>query len=158
MKLELRTIDWASGMNCERRMPISVLGALSLALWLAISALGQSNAGELRLKVSDPAGLGVKSSVELASEANQYRQNFVTDDSGALAVNHLPFGIYRVSLEHAGFAPFSGSVEIRSAIPSRVRDQAGRSSAEYSSGREGRGDARRSPSYREHGAGRLPND
>src|SRR3984893_1775035 len=104
-------------MNCEKQITIRTLGALSFALWMAISVLGQSNQGEMRLKVNDPSGLGVKSSVELASEANQYRQNFVTDDSGALTVNHLPFGIYRVSLEHAGFAPFSGSLEIRSAIP-----------------------------------------
>jgi isopentenyl diphosphate isomerase/L-lactate dehydrogenase-like FMN-dependent dehydrogenase len=53
----------------------------------------------------------------MASEANQYHQDFLTDNSGALAVNHLPFGIYHVSVEHQGFAPFSGSVEIRSTIP-----------------------------------------
>lgn len=94
-----------------------VLGILSLTLWLAITAAGQSNAGELRLKVTDPAGLGVKSSITLASEANQYHQSFVTDDFGVVAVNHLPFGIYQLSLDHPGFAPFSGSVEIRSAIP-----------------------------------------
>lgn len=98
-------------------MTIRVLAALTLALWLAISVLAQSNSGELRLKVTDPAGLAVRISVELASEANRYRQDFVTDDSGALTVNHLPFGIYRVSVEHTGFAPFSGSAEIRSAIP-----------------------------------------
>ena len=93
------------------------LAALSLALWAAIPALGQSNAGELRLNVSDPAGLGVRSTVVLASEANQYRQSFVTDELGALVVNHLPLGIYRVTVEHAGFAPFLGAVEIRSAVP-----------------------------------------
>jgi hypothetical protein len=103
-------------MNGKKKLT-SKLGALSFGLGLAITALGQSNAGELRLKVTDPAGLGTKSSVVLASEANQYRQNFVTDDSGGLEVDHLPFGIYRVSVEHVGFAPFSGSVEIRSAIP-----------------------------------------
>jgi outer membrane cobalamin receptor len=104
-------------MNREKQLTISALGALGFVLWVATAALGQSNAGELRLKVTDPAGLGVRSSVELASESNRYRQNFVTDDSGALTVNHLPFGIYRVLVEHSGFAPFSGSVEIRSAIP-----------------------------------------
>ncbi len=104
-------------MNCEKQITIRTLGALSFALWLAVAALGQSNEGQLRLKVNDPSGLGVKSSVELASEANQYRQNFVTDDSGALTVNHLPLGIYHISAEHPGFAPFSGSLEIRSAIP-----------------------------------------
>ena len=80
-------------------------------------AAGQSNAGELRLKVVDPAGLGVKSSITLASEANQYRESFLTDDFGGLDVNHLPLGIYQVSVEHQGFEPFSQSIEIRSAIP-----------------------------------------
>src|ERR1700757_1076944 len=105
----MRATDRWHGMNCEKRITISMLGAVSFALWLAIPDLGQSNAGELRLKVNDPSGLGVKSSVELASEANQYHQDFLTDDSGALTVNHLPFGIYHVSVEHGGFAPFSGS-------------------------------------------------
>ena len=91
--------------------------ALNLAFWLASAACGQNNAGELRLKVTDPAGLGVKSSVELSSEANQYRQRFVTDEFGLLEVNHLPFGLYRILAERTGFAPFSGSVEIRSAVP-----------------------------------------
>lgn len=95
----------------------AALTALSLALCMAIPASGQSNAGDLRLKVTDPAGLGVKSSVTLASEANQYQQSFVTDDSGALEITHLPPGIYRIAVDHPGFAPFSDSVEIRSAIP-----------------------------------------
>ena len=94
-----------------------MLSALSFALWLTIPAAGQSNAGELRLKVTDPAGLGVKSSVALTSEANQYRQSFATDDLGTIEINHLPLGIYRISVEHAGFGPFSGSLEIRSAVP-----------------------------------------
>src|SRR5690348_3106211 len=105
-------------MNRKRVRGDALLAvALSVALWVAMPALGQSNAGELRLKVTDPAGLGVKSTVVLTSEANQYRQGFVTDDLGGLAVNHLPLGIYRVTVEHAGFAVFSGSAEIRSAIP-----------------------------------------
>ncbi len=45
--------------------------------------------GELRLKVTDPAGLGVKSSVELVSEANHYREAFLTDDAGDLVVKRL---------------------------------------------------------------------
>jgi outer membrane cobalamin receptor len=99
------------------RLLASVLGALNFMIWLTIPATGQSNAGELRLKVADPTGLGVKSSVAVTSEANQYRRSFVTDDFGILEVNHLPLGIYELSLNHPGFAPFSGSVEIRSAIP-----------------------------------------
>ena len=47
-------------------------------LFLALGGLplfAQSNTGELRLKVTDPTGLAVKSSVEMVSEANHYRQS-----------------------------------------------------------------------------------
>ena len=86
-------------------------------LLLLTAALAQSNTGELRLKVTDPSGLGVKSSVELVSEANHYRQSFVTDDAGELVVKRLPFGLYNLEVRHATFAPASQSVEIRSATP-----------------------------------------
>src|ERR1700688_507302 len=77
----------------------------------------QSNVGELRLRVTDPSGSGVKSLIEVVSEANQFRKTFVTDDSGSVAAKRLPFGVYRIQVEQQGFAPFSESVEIRSAVP-----------------------------------------
>src|SRR6202166_3167277 len=77
----------------------------------------QSNVGELRLRVTDPSGSGVKSSVELVSEANEFRKTFVTDDSGSVAAKRLPFGLYRIQVEQQGFAPCSETVEIRSAVP-----------------------------------------
>jgi hypothetical protein len=87
-----------------------------LVLWiLPLSA--QSNIGELRLKVIDPNGLGVKSSVELISEANHYQQSFLTDDAGALDIRRLPFGVYSLEVLHEGLAPSSKSVEIQSAAP-----------------------------------------
>src|SRR5271157_4028162 len=91
--------------------------AVSVFLLLLTAAFAQSNTGELRLKVTDPSGLGVKSSVELVSEANHYRQSFVTNDVGELAVKRLPFGLYNLEVRHATFAPASQSIEIRSAAP-----------------------------------------
>ena len=89
-----------------------------LVVFLLVASLfAQSNTGELRLMVTDPAGLAVKGSVEIISEANHYRQSLLTDDAGNLAVKRLPFGVYLLEVRHVGFAPFSGSVEIRSAAP-----------------------------------------
>ncbi len=88
-------------------------------LWPAL-LIAQSKTGELRLRVTDPAGLGVKSSVELVSEANQFRQSFVTDDSGALDAQRLPFGLYRLQVMGEGFAPLSQTLEIRSAVPHQL--------------------------------------
>ena len=89
---------------------------LILILW-AVSLCAQSNSGELRLKVTDPTGLGVKSSVQLVSEGNQVRKTLLTDETGNLTAKLLPFGVYRLEVQREGFAPFSDSIEIRSAIP-----------------------------------------
>ena len=97
---------------------------LLLVLW-AVPLAAQSNQGELRLKVTDPAGLGVKSLVALISEANHYQQSFLTDDAGNLAVKRMPFGIYNLEVLHEGLAPTSKSIEIRSATPEEDQVQLG---------------------------------
>jgi len=84
---------------------------------------GQSNAGGLRVKVVDPTGLGLQSSVVLVSEANQFRQTYVTDEAGTLAARNLPFGVYRLEVKRPGFASYSGGVEIRSVLPAELRIQ-----------------------------------
>jgi len=89
---------------------------VAVLLW-ALPTLAQSNTGELRLTVTDPAGLGLKSTVELVSEANQYRYTFTTNDQGNLGVKRLSYGIYQLKIQAPAFAPVSESVEIRSALP-----------------------------------------
>ncbi len=79
--------------------------------------LAQSSTGELRLIVSDPAGLGLKSAVEVVSQGNEYRHTFATDDQGKLEVKRLPYGIYQLQITRQGFAPDSESVDVRSALP-----------------------------------------
>ena len=64
--------------------------------------LGQSTTGELRLTVTDPAGLAVKSTVELVSQGNEYSQTFTTDSQGKLDAKRLPYGIYQVADRRAG--------------------------------------------------------
>jgi hypothetical protein len=92
------------------------LGIL-LSLLLSAPVFGQSNVGELRITVSDPHGFGVKSTVELISESNELHESLATDDSGILIAKRLPFGIYRIEIQQAGFARVSMPVEVRSAIP-----------------------------------------
>jgi hypothetical protein len=87
------------------------------------SIFGQSNRGELRLKVTDPAGLGVRTMVQITSEANQYRNNLATNDQGSLDVQRLPYGIYRLEIAQLGFAETSQSVNIRSSIPTEYTIQ-----------------------------------
>jgi hypothetical protein len=82
--------------------------------------MAQSNSGEFRLKVADPAGLGLKATVTLTGDAIQLRRSLVTDESGLLAARNLAFGRYRLLIESEGFSPFNGFVEIRSALPTEL--------------------------------------
>jgi hypothetical protein len=90
-------------------------------LVLSLVQFGQSNTGELRLTVTDAAGLPAPSTVELVSEAIHLRQLFSTDGQGVLVARRLPFGAYRLAVTRDGFAPFVGLVEIRSALPTDYR-------------------------------------
>jgi len=79
--------------------------------------------GELRLSVIDPAGLPLPCSGTLVSDASRTERSFETSNSGSLNFQHLPFGIYRLTVRHSGFNPTSTLVEIRSSIPVDVHLQ-----------------------------------
>ena len=89
---------------------------IAVLLW-ALPMLSQSTTGELRLTVTDPTGSGVKGTVDLVSQGNEYRQTFTTDSQGTLDAKRLPYGIYQVQIRAQGFAEDSESLEIRSALP-----------------------------------------
>lgn len=95
----------------------------ALFFFCALPLYGQSNSGELRLKVTDPAGLGVRTTVQITSDANRYRNTLATDDQGYLDVRRLPYGVYQLEIKPPGFAPVSDSVEIRSSIPTEYTIQ-----------------------------------
>jgi hypothetical protein len=83
----------------------------------SLFVFGQSNTGELRLRVTDPSGLAVKTSIQIVSEANQYRRVLSTDEQGVLTLQRVPFGLYQIQISQSGFAEVSQSVDIHSAIP-----------------------------------------
>jgi hypothetical protein len=89
----------------------------ALLFLISIPLFSQSNSGELRLKVTDPSGSGLRSTVELVSQSNEYRNAFTTDEQGNLDAKRLPYGIYQVQIRAQGFAEDSETVEIRSALP-----------------------------------------
>src|SRR5208283_5944010 len=83
----------------------------------AAPLFSQSNRGELRLQISDPDGLAVKTTVQIVSPANQYRNTLTTTEQGRLDVQRLPYGIYQLEIKQPGFAPVSASIDIHSQIP-----------------------------------------
>lgn len=86
-------------------------------------AFAQANRGELRLKITDPSGLGVRASVQITSEANQYHNMLSTDDEGMLVAQRLPFGIYNIEIRQPGFANVEAAINVRSAIPTEFKFQ-----------------------------------
>jgi hypothetical protein len=89
----------------------------ALFLFCATPLFCQSNSGELRLRVTDPAGLAVKTTVQIVSEGNHYRSTLSTSDQGRLDVQRLSYGVYQLEITQSGFAPMSESVDIHSSIP-----------------------------------------
>ncbi len=101
-------------MNNALRLILLFCGPVLIS---SILALAQSNRGELRITVTDPTGLGAKASVHLQSEGNQYNNVLTTNDEGKLSVQRLSYGIYQLTIEAAGFALLSQTVDIHSPIP-----------------------------------------
>jgi hypothetical protein len=100
------------------RSAVTILVALFASHVPAVHA--QANTGELRLKVADASGVGVKATVRLQNEASQYDNTLETDDSGQLDAKRLPFGNYQVQVQRPGFAPYSQTVAVRSQLPTDV--------------------------------------
>ena len=88
-----------------------------IVLTAACPVLAQVNTGELRLKVMDPAGLGIKALVTVSSEASQYWSTVTTGSAGETEITTLPYGLYLIHVEKQGFAAATRAVEVRSAIP-----------------------------------------
>jgi hypothetical protein len=95
----------------------------ALFFLISLPLFCQSNSGELRIKVTDPSGRGVKTAVQIVSIGNQYRNSLVTNDQGDLDVQRLPFGIYQLKVDQPGFAAKSEPVEIRSSLPTSLNIQ-----------------------------------
>jgi outer membrane cobalamin receptor len=97
--------------NCARNI------LLVIVLLSCSGVCAQTNTGELRLKITDPSGLGLKTKIEISSSANEYRSTLATDNSGNAIAKNLPYGVYRITVQQPGFAPVSQTIEIRSALP-----------------------------------------
>jgi hypothetical protein len=102
------------------RITTRFMGVVALFFLSVPSARAQRVRGELRIEVHDPRGTAVATSGELVSEANGFRRTFTTGPEGRYIAQDLPFGVYRLSLQAEGFAPWSDLVEIRSDVPVRV--------------------------------------
>jgi outer membrane cobalamin receptor len=111
--------------NCQNGSSVPHLNPflrpILLSLLFCLRTTAQFQTGELMIKVTDPSGLPLPCSVSVASEATRTRRQAQTNDSGQFTFAHLPFGLYRVTAEHAGFAPQTALVDIHSPSPRQIR-------------------------------------
>src|SRR5438874_2416280 len=94
--------------------PILLLFFLSWCPWMA---LGQVSTGEIRLRVTDPAGAGVVASIGVISQGNQYSLSVATDAHGAADLHRVPYGLYQIDVQKPGFSQVTGTVHVGSPIP-----------------------------------------
>jgi Carboxypeptidase regulatory-like domain/TonB-dependent Receptor Plug Domain len=114
--LSIRIGVWVPNL-VRRSIRAAATFAFLFLIFTAGFAKAQTNVGDLRLKVTDPSGAPVRASTIVTSDVNNFRETYSTDESGAATLKRLPYGIYTVSIVRDGFAPFSETVEIRSATP-----------------------------------------
>src|SRR4029079_16396606 len=91
--------------------------AYVLALIVGSAQFIQSGAGYLHVSVLDPGGLPVQCRVTLVSEANDVFRQLDTGDDGRLTAKRLQDGRYRLTIAHAGFAPYEALINIDSVLP-----------------------------------------
>src|SRR5204863_122138 len=102
------------GLQSLRR-GVSISGkTLALLAFIALPLAGQRGAGELRLSVKDPSGLGLEATGSLLGQATQLRQTITTDPQRRYAVRLLPDGIPIFDNRSPAFAPALDVEELQS--------------------------------------------
>ncbi|MBV9500754.1 MAG: carboxypeptidase regulatory-like domain-containing protein [Acidobacteriaceae bacterium] len=102
------------------RRLLLVLGLCSIGATLGYT---QTDTGEIRIFVTDATKLALPSSLVLTSQASRTRRECQTNDAGEFIFQHLPFGVYRLTVQHAGFAPYATSIDVHSAVPHTIQVQ-----------------------------------
>jgi hypothetical protein len=101
----------------------SLSAGLLLLLTIATAGFAQLEKGQLRVSVTDATGLALPSHVTISSEISQTRRDAQTGPDGQVTFHQLPFGAYKVTVEHAAFIPFSTIVPIHTEVPAEVHAQ-----------------------------------
>ena len=84
---------------------------------LSFGAFSQANRGELRITIADPSGAPLRARIELDSRSNQFHASLETDPAGHVTVAMLPFGVYQLSIDQGGFAPYRATIDVHSPVP-----------------------------------------
>ena len=96
-----------------------VLIALLLTI-LTVAVHAQRARGELRIEVRDSQGAAIACNAELVSQENQFHRSFQIASERQYLAHDIPFGVYRLSVDAKGFAPWAEVLEVRAEVPTYV--------------------------------------
>ncbi len=102
-------------MNYARNSPHTLLLALTAAC-----AFAQNSKGELRFSVRDTTGGGLAASIQIESDGNAIHKLVHSAPNGEVAIQHIPFGVYRYTVTGPHFSTQTGLVEVRSPLPVKI--------------------------------------
>ena len=97
------------------------------------AAFAQSlgNAGTVEGSVVDPTGAAIpKATVTIRNAVSGYSQTGSTDPDGAFRLNNIPPNPYHLEVSASGFSLFIVDVDIRNAIPVRLKATLGLAGAQ----------------------------
>jgi hypothetical protein len=99
---------------------LKLKAALLLVVLLMTTAhvYSQSRIGSIQGTVKDPTGaLIANAKVTISQPVTGYSQTIQTDAQGTFKLLNVPFNIYKIRAEAAGFQPVEESVDLESTIP-----------------------------------------
>ena len=98
----------------KKRIPLFSIAAILVAVLWQLAPTAEVSTGSLDGTVTDPSGALVPGATIVVS-SDHFVQTAATDWAGRYLVNGLTPGVYQVSVQSAGFAPFEKSDLIVSA-------------------------------------------
>ncbi len=97
------------------------ISSLALALVVCGASFAQSHAGTVQGTVHDPNGALVPgAAVTISEAATGYKQTTRTNDQGEFKLVGVPFHIYNLRAEAAGFQPAEQAIDLETALPLNV--------------------------------------
>jgi len=102
---------------------VAAVATLSLLVLLAANASAQTTgSSSVSGVVSDPSGAVVAgATVEIRNPVSQYTRSATTNDTGTFTFANVPINPYHMTVNIAGFAPYVGDIDVRSAVPVNLK-------------------------------------
>src|SRR5215471_15293627 len=101
---------------------VAVLSFFPSGAFRRAAAQSLGNAGTVEGTAVDPSGAAIpKAKVSIRNAVSGYSQGATTDSDGSFRLTNIPQNPYHLELSAPGFAVFAQDIEIRNAIPVRIK-------------------------------------